>query len=121
MKVDFEVNCVKKPVWSCAFLDTGDFVLSGSNDKTCKLFDLNAQKCKQTLRGHVDSVNQVTFQPFSNIACSASGDKTVSLWDIRTGLCLQTFYGHMNACNFVSFNKRVKPRFNFALTSCVIG
>merc|ERR1719160_806085 len=61
-------------------------------------------KCRQTFRGHVDSVNQVTFQPFSNNVLTASGDKTVSLWDLRSGFCVQTFYGHANACNSAVFN-----------------
>merc|ERR550514_2441915 len=61
-------------------------------------------RVRQTFRGHVDSVNYVTFQPFSNNILTASGDKTVSLWDLRSGLCVQTFYGHANAVNSAIFN-----------------
>merc|ERR1719410_1440159 len=63
-------------------------------------------KCRQTFRGHLDSVNYVAFQPYSNNLVTASGDKTVSLWDLRSGLCVQTFYGHANACNQASFNMK---------------
>merc|ERR1712178_310302 len=73
-------------------------------DHTARMWDLNSSRCRQTFRGHVDSVNSICFQPFTNIICTASGDKTVSLWDIRSGLCIQTFYGHMNACNHCAFN-----------------
>jgi len=45
------------------------------------------------LRGHVDSVNEVCWQPYSNMIVSGSSDKTVSVWDVRSGLCTQTFYG----------------------------
>ena len=69
-----------------------------------KAFDMTGMRCRQTFRGHVDSVNFVTFQPFSSNVLTASGDKTVSLWDLRTGLCVQTFYGHANACNHAMFN-----------------
>ena len=65
---------------------------------------MTSMRCRQTFRGHVDSVNFVTFQPFSNNVLTASGDKTISLWDLRTGLCVQTFYGHANACNHAMFN-----------------
>jgi WD40 repeat protein len=76
-------------VWSCAFHDTGDFVASGSLDHTTKLFDLHRYKisisssplsffplllvidlfyfsmrCRQTLRGHMDSVNSIEFLPY---------------------------------------------------------
>ena len=63
-----------------------------------------SMRCRQTFRGHVDSVNFVTFQPFSNNVLTAAGDKTISLWDLRSGLCVQTFYGHANACNHAMFN-----------------
>lgn len=57
-------------------------------------------------RGHVDSVNEVRWQPFTSSLCTASSDKTVSIWDARSGLCTQTFYGHHNSCNSVTFNLR---------------
>lgn len=60
-------------------------------------------------RGHVDSVNEVCWQPFSSSLCTASSDKTVSIWDARSGLCTQTFYGHHNSCNCVAFNCQVRP------------
>merc|ERR1712137_374766 len=63
-------------------------------------------RCRQTFRGHVDSVNYVAFQPYSNNLVTASADKTVSLWDLRSGLCVHTFYGHANACNQAIFNLR---------------
>lgn len=70
------------------FNDTGDFLVSGSMDHTCRVFDLSVGKSRHTFRGHADSVNKIAFQPFSNIFASASADKTVSLWDIRSGLCV---------------------------------
>lgn len=73
-------------------------------DHLAKVFDINAGKCRHSLRGHVDSVNAVKFQPYSNIIASGSADKTISLWDMRTSLCIQTFYGHSNAINGLSFN-----------------
>jgi WD40 repeat protein len=73
-------------------------------DHLAKIFDMNVGKCRHSLRGHVDSVNAVHFQPFSNIVGTASADKTVSLWDLKTSLCVQTFYGHNNAVNDLCFN-----------------
>ena len=68
--------------------------------------DLSSLRCRQTLRGHVDSVNACAWQPFSNNICTASGDKTVSIWDAGSALRAQTFYGHTNARNGVACNAR---------------
>ncbi len=73
-----------------------------------------------TFRGHVDSVNSIQFQPYTQVFVSGSGDKTVAMWDIRTSQCVQTFYGHNNAVNSCKFNIRVSinlPR----ITIFVIG
>ena len=60
-----------------------------ARDHTARLWDVASQRCRQTFRGHVDSVNAVAWQPFTNNLCTGSGDKTVSLWDARSGLCMQ--------------------------------
>ena len=70
-------------------------------------------KCKQTLRGHVDAVNCVTWVPYTNTVCTGSADKTVSLWDARANFCVQTFYGHRNAVTSVSV-----PMRGDAIASC---
>ena len=87
-------------------VDCGDFVVSASMDRSAKLWDVVTGRAKQAFRGHVDSVNSVCFQPFSNTIATGSGDKTVSLWDCRSGLCVQTFYGHQNAVNDTAFAMR---------------
>lgn len=91
--------------WSSAW--TSDFLITGSMDHTCRLFDIGSWRSRQTFRGHVDSVNSVAFQPTNPcLICTGSGDKTLSMWDIRSGLCVQTFYGHTNAVNKVCFQKQ---------------
>ena len=67
---------------SCCSINPG-------RDHTARLWDVASQRCRQTFRGHVDSVNAIAWQPFTNNICTGSGDKTVSLWDARSGLCMQ--------------------------------
>lgn len=79
-------------VWDISYHYTGDFLLSGSQDKTVKLWDMNVMKCKDTFRGHTNGIMSVIFEPYGNTLCSSSADKTISLWDPLSGLCVQVFF-----------------------------
>merc|ERR1712224_348685 len=74
-------------------------------DHTTRLWDLSSLRCRQTLRGHVDSVNACAWQPFSNNICTASGDKTVSIWDARTVTEIGTIHVSTHPVNKVCFDR----------------
>jgi len=63
--------------------DSNVFV-TGSVDRTARLWDLRASGCTQTLWGHESDVNSVCFHSSSVTFVSCSEDKTVRLWDIRS-------------------------------------
>jgi WD40 repeat protein len=53
--------------------------------------------CLQTLEGHSEPVNSVTFSPDSSRLASASYDSTVKIWHASSGTCLQTLEGQGSA------------------------
>jgi len=57
-------------VWNAAFHDSGDFLASCSLDHSARLWDLHSNRCRATFRGHVDSVNEVCWQPFTNMVAT---------------------------------------------------
>jgi WD40 repeat protein len=80
-------------VWSVAFSPDGKQVVSGSHDKTVRLWDAVIGALLYTLEGHSDMVDSVAFSPNSKQVVSGSRDKTVRLWDAITGVLLQTLEG----------------------------
>ncbi|MBD0262106.1 MAG: hypothetical protein ICV78_05075 [Tolypothrix sp. Co-bin9] len=66
-------------VWGITFSPDGQWLASGSRDKTVKLWRTNGTLV-QTLKGHKDAVTSVSFSPDGQTLASASLDKTVLLW-----------------------------------------
>ncbi|KAK0710685.1 beta transducin-like protein HET-E4s [Lasiosphaeris hirsuta] len=60
--------------------------------------------CLQTLEGHGDLVQSVTFSSDSQRLASGSGDGTIKIWDAASGQCLQTLEGHGHWVQSVAFS-----------------
>ena len=67
-------------VRSVAFSPDGQRIVSGSADKTVKIWDANSGKELQTLRGHASGVRSVAFSPDGQRIASGSADKTLKIW-----------------------------------------
>jgi WD40 repeat protein len=64
--------------------------LSGSADRTLKVWQANEGRCLNTLEGDMGGVTAATLSSDRHLALSASTDATLKLWDVRTGDCLRT-------------------------------
>ena len=76
--------------------------VSGSRDKTLKLWDLASGKELRTFTGHSDGVTSVAIAPDGRTALSGSPDKTLKLWDLASGKELRTFTGHSDVVSSVA-------------------
>jgi F-box and WD-40 domain protein 1/11 len=57
-------------------------IITGSRDKTIKIWDLQFYQCVSTLEGHQGSV--LCLQYNDDIIVSGSSDATVIIWDMKT-------------------------------------
>lgn len=69
---------------SVAFSADGKTIVSGSIDKSVRLWELETGKSIAVLQGHTDQVSSVAFSPDGRFVASASRDKTIKIWDIST-------------------------------------
>ena len=68
-------------VTSVAFSPDGRRIVSGSADKTIRLWDANtANPVGQSLAGHTDSVTSVAFSSDSKLIVSGSADNILRRW-----------------------------------------
>ncbi|MEH1849174.1 MAG: serine/threonine-protein kinase [Nostoc sp.] len=115
-------------VHAIAISSDGQFIASGSNDMTIKLWQLGTGKLVRQLgrwsSGHSSMVHSVAFSPISSkhyyqgesgksagiadqnwgILASGSWDNTIKLWDVNTGKEIRTLISHANWVNSVAFS-----------------
>jgi WD40 repeat protein len=91
-------------VYLVAIAPDGKTALSGSDDKTLKLWDLPSGKTLHTLEGHRGGVYAVAISPDGRIAVSGSADRTLKLWDLSSGKALHTLEGHSDMINAVAIS-----------------
>ena len=91
-------------IHTVCFSPDGTKFLSGSHDKTVKLWDMKTGKCIRTFKGHKRWVRSVCFSPNGQRILSASADKTIKLWNPDMEECEFTLSGHTDWVESVCFS-----------------
>ncbi len=78
-----------KRVWAVAIY--GDNLISASQDKTAKIWNIKTGKIIHTLQ-HTDPVSSIAIS--GDILFTGSADNTIRMWNIKTGKLLHTLKGH---------------------------
>ena len=76
-------------------------IVSGSSDRTLRVWDAATGQCLQTLEGHRLPITCVAKLRDGRVV-SGSGDSTLRVWDAATGQCHQTLEGHRDSINCVA-------------------
>ncbi len=82
------------PVWSVAISPDGQTLVSGSRDKTIKVWELSTGRLMRTLTDHAAEVWSVAISPDGQTLVSESRDKTIKVWELSTGKLVRTLTSH---------------------------
>ena len=81
-----KVVCLKtfeghsESVNSVAYSPDGTKIISGSGDKTIKIWDANTGECLNTLEEHSKEVDSVAYSSDGTKIISGSDDTTIKIW-----------------------------------------
>ena len=72
----------------------GRFAVSGSEDWTLRLWNLQTNRVVRTFEGHAGVVHAVAFTTDTRSILSASEDRTLRCWDVGSGELEHVYRGH---------------------------
>jgi dynein assembly factor with WDR repeat domains 1 len=74
----------KNVVYTMAFNNPfGNLIVTGSFDKTAKIWDANTGQMMNTLKGHNMEIVCLGFDPHGLLVATGSMDHTAKLWDVE--------------------------------------
>ncbi|HUW34007.1 MAG TPA: dockerin type I domain-containing protein, partial [Planctomycetota bacterium] len=79
-------------------------VLTGSYDKSARLWNAATGEQLRTFSGHTTWVLSVAYSPDGTKVLTGSSDCTARLWDAATGAVIRTFTGHTSSVMSVTFS-----------------
>lgn len=91
-------------VYSTSFSPDNKYLLSGSEDKTVRLWSMDTHTALVSYKGHNHPVWDVSFSPLGHYFATASHDQTARLWSCDHIYPLRIFAGHLNDVDCVSFH-----------------
>jgi len=79
-------------------------IITGSRDRTIKIWNMHTRECMHTLTGHEQSVLCLRYD--DEIMVSGSSDQSLIVWDMQTLQIRHKLLGHGHGVLDVSFDKK---------------
>lgn len=69
------------PVRTARFIAKKNWVITGSDDLTIRVYNYHTLERVATLDGHSDYIRKLAVHPTRSLVLSSSDDMTIKLWD----------------------------------------
>ena len=96
-------------ITSLKWLPNGQMLVSGSSDRTAKLWDVSTGENTRTFEGHTDWIVTVSLLTHGSgtLLVTAGDDKTIRVWDLQSGRLTKAIEGHTGrvCCSDISFDQ----------------
>ncbi|KAN0086005.1 hypothetical protein V8E55_007139 [Tylopilus felleus] len=93
-------------VLSVAYSPDGSHIVSGSSDKTIRVWNASTGQCVAgQFQGHTDPVWSVAYSHDGSHIISGSEDNTIRVWNATTGQCVAgPFQGHTSSVSSIAYS-----------------
>jgi WD40 repeat protein len=87
------------------FSPCGSMIVSGSGDKTVRIWDISSGRCRCVLTDHSHWVRAVCWSGTGDRVISGSEDGSVLVWDVSRQTCSMIIRGHTEGVTSVSSSR----------------
>lgn len=90
-----------------AFDPSNEFFVSGSNDRTIRVWDLASGQLRLTLTGHLEAISALAISDRSPYMFSCALDKQVKCWDLESNRVIRHYHGHLSAVHSLALHPKL--------------